>query len=79
MLAFGGFHRRPDSIRLQTSDSFQFDYAVTQTVVKQKKFRIARLHFYTKSGDHAGAEISRNDNSKGNLFIVPPGREQHHL
>jgi hypothetical protein len=53
-------------------DSFQFDYTVTQTVHHAKKIQDSSVmhFFYTRSGDFAGAEISRNANSKGNLFIV---------
>ncbi len=53
-------------------DSFQFDYAVTQTVHHTKKIPDSSVvhFFYTKSGDYAGAEISRNADSRGNLFIV---------
>lgn len=53
-------------------DSFQFDYAVTQTVHHVKKIPDSSVmhFFYTKSGDYAGAEIGRNTNSKGNLFII---------
>ena len=53
-------------------DSFQFDYTVTQTVHHAKKVPDSSVmhFFYTKSGDYAGAEISRNAGSKGNLFIV---------
>jgi hypothetical protein len=53
-------------------DSFQFDYTVTQTVHHAKKIPDSSVmhFFYTRSGDYAGAEISRNANSKGNLFIV---------
>jgi hypothetical protein len=53
-------------------DSFQFDYTVTQTVSHAKKIPDSSImhFFYTKSGDYAGAEISRNINSRGNLFIV---------
>jgi hypothetical protein len=60
----------PSSYKLP--DSFQFDYTITQTVRHAKKIPDSSImhFFYTKSGDYAGAEISRNDNSKGNLFIV---------
>jgi hypothetical protein len=53
-------------------DSFQFDYTVTQTVRHAKKVPDSSVmhFFYTKSGDYAGAEISRNAGGKGNLFIV---------
>jgi hypothetical protein len=53
-------------------DRFQFDYTVTQTVRHPKKVPDSSVmhFFYTKSGDYAGAGISRNANSTGNLFIV---------
>jgi hypothetical protein len=53
-------------------DSFQFDYTVTQTVHHAKKVPDSSVmhFFYTKSGDYAGADVSRNANGKGNLFIV---------
>ena len=53
-------------------DSFQFDYSVTQTVHHAKKVPDSSVihFFYTKSGDYAGAGISRNANSKGNLLII---------
>ena len=53
-------------------DSFRFDYEVTQTVYHAKKAPDSSLvHcFYTKSGDYAGVEISKNADSSGNLFIV---------
>ena len=53
-------------------ESFQFDYTVTQTVRHAKKIPDSSVmhFFYTKSGDYAGAEISRNADSKGNLFII---------
>ena len=53
-------------------DSFQFDYTVTQTVRHAKKIPDSSImhFFYTKSGEYAGAETSRNADSKGNLFIV---------
>jgi hypothetical protein len=53
-------------------DSFQFDYTVTQTVHRAKKIPDSSIvhFFYTKSGDYAGAESSRNAGGKGNLFIV---------
>jgi hypothetical protein len=53
-------------------DSFQFDYTVTQTVQHARKHPDnSVMHFYyTKSGDYAGVEFSRNADSTGNLFIV---------
>jgi len=53
-------------------DNFQFDYGVTQTVHHAKKIPDSSvMHFYyTKSGDYAGAEISKGINNRGNLFIV---------
>jgi hypothetical protein len=53
-------------------DNFQFDYTVTQTVRHAKKIPDSSImhFFYTKSGEYAGVEISRNADSKGNLFIV---------
>ena len=53
-------------------DSFQFDYAVSQTIQHAKKVPDSSVmhFFYTKSGDYAAAEISRNTDSKGNLLII---------
>jgi hypothetical protein len=64
------FSQSPSGYRLP--DSFRFDYTVTQMVSHAKKITDSSvLHFfYTKSGDYAGAEMSRNSNDKGNLFIV---------
>ena len=52
--------------------SYQFDYTVTQTVRHEKKIPDSSVihFFYTKSGDYAGAEMSRNADSRGNLFII---------
>jgi hypothetical protein len=53
-------------------DNFQFDYGVTQTVRHAKKIPDSSVmhFFYTKSGDYAGAEISKDINNRGNLFII---------
>jgi hypothetical protein len=53
-------------------DSFRFEYTVTQTVRHAKKIPDSPVihFFYTKSGDYAGAEMSKDDNSRGNLFIL---------
>lgn len=53
-------------------ESFQFDYTVTQTIHHANKVPDSSVmhFFYTKSGDYAGADFSKNANSKGNLFIV---------
>ena len=53
-------------------DSFQFDYTVTQAVYHQKKAPDSSVihFFYTKSGDYAGAGISRNNGTAGKLFLI---------
>ena len=53
-------------------DNFQFDYTVTQAVHHQKKAPDSSVihFFYTKSGDYAGAGISKNTGTTGNLFLV---------
>ena len=68
--AFPSLAQTPSGYKLP--DNFQFDYTVTQTVRHAKKIPDSSMmhFFYTKSGEYAGAEISRNANSRGNLFIV---------
>jgi hypothetical protein len=53
-------------------DSYQFDYAVTQTVHHVKKVPDSSVvhFFYTKTGDYAAAEISRTADTRGNLFMI---------
>jgi hypothetical protein len=53
-------------------ESFQFDYTVTQTVRHARKLPDNSImhFFYTKSGEYAGTEFSKNADSTGNLFIV---------
>jgi hypothetical protein len=77
LLLFFGLLKVNDSPAQMSSgyklpESFQFDYAVTQTVFHAKKTPDSSImhFFYTKSGDYAGVEMSRNDNTKGNLFII---------
>jgi hypothetical protein len=53
-------------------DHFQFDYTVTQTVHHAKKLPDNTVvhFFYTKSGDYAGVDFSKNADTTGNLFII---------
>jgi hypothetical protein len=53
-------------------DNFHFDYETIQVLSGKKNTADSSVihFFYTKSGDYAGAEISRNSNLKGNLFLV---------
>ena len=57
-------------------DSFQFDYTVTQTVHHAKKVPDSSVmhFFYTKSGDYAGAEISRNAEARETYSSYLPGK-----
>ncbi|HEX4850878.1 MAG TPA: hypothetical protein VFV08_08740, partial [Puia sp.] len=52
-------------------DAFNFDYTLTQTASGKKADENRMYHFYyTKSGEYAAAEWSRNENKKGNLLVV---------
>jgi len=53
-------------------DSFQFDYTVSQTLHHEKNVSDSSIlyFFFTKSGEYAGTEMSRSENSRGNLFII---------
>ena len=53
-------------------ENFQFDYTVTQTIRHTEKILDSSVmqFFYTKSGEYAAAGISKNVNSRGNLFII---------
>ncbi len=52
-------------------DAFNFDYTLTQTVAGNRTGDSAFFHFYyTRSGEYAAAEWSKNENKKGNLLIV---------
>jgi hypothetical protein len=52
-------------------DAFNFDYTLTQTISGKKAGDNALVHYYySKSGEYAAAEWSKNENKKGNLLIV---------
>jgi hypothetical protein len=52
-------------------EAFNFDYTLIQTVSGKKAGDTTLFHFYyTKSGEYAAAEWSRNENKIGNLLIV---------
>jgi hypothetical protein len=52
-------------------DAFNFDYTLTQTISGKKAGDSALVHYYyTKNGEYAAAEWSKNENKKGNLLIV---------